>query len=148
MFVDIFPFESFLEFSRALVSVNANDCRREPRFPCFHAVILSALEKKSPSLLTLEEPVLVRHWADVFASCHWNLFNIEIFFDIQSRFNDPRLFVNIRTPLSCRLKSQPGQPKSFYLSKINNLNFTHCNLHWDLLEKTMKMDDSPQICKH
>lgn len=80
----------------------------------------------------------------MFASSYWNIFNIEIFFDIHSRFNYPRLFVNILTSLSCRLKSQPGQPKSFYLSKINNLNFTHCNIHWDLLEKTMKMDDSPQ----
>lgn len=147
LFVDIFPFYSFLEFSCVHVLVKANDHRKEPWFLCFHAIILPA-QKKFSSLLTLEEPALVKHWADVFALRCWNLFNIEIFFDIQSRFNDPRLFVNIRTPLSCRLKSQPGQPKSFYLSKINNLNFTHCNLHWDLLEKTMKMDDSPLRCKH
>lgn len=74
--------------------------------------ILTALEKVI-SLLTLDDQVLVRHWADVFALCNWNLFNIEIFSDIQSRFNHPRLFVNMQTPLSCRLKSQPGQPKSF-----------------------------------
>lgn len=42
LFVDIFP---FLEFSRVLVLVNANDCRKKPWFLCFHTVILSALEK-------------------------------------------------------------------------------------------------------
>lgn len=47
LFVDIFPFDRFLEFSHVLVSVNANDCRQEPWFLCFHAVISSALEKNS-----------------------------------------------------------------------------------------------------
>lgn len=52
---------------------------RRCNFCVFYAIIFPALEKKPPLISNSGRARLEMDWADVFALCCWNHFNIEIF---------------------------------------------------------------------